>query len=434
MKENYFSKWRETLSSAKYYNYVVLITGLIIYLIFSTFLDKSVNVNFMFDRFNPNADSFSYLQVGEWILGGKPSEHSAFRPFLFPVIVASLYKLGGIYLIWIFQILAYILGHYFLHKGVEEFTKNRRLAWAASLLYLINFSLIGLTYHGLTEVITVLGLSGILYLTVLNIKEKISSGDYWGWAVLIFGLLTLIKPVFINSFYICLVLVLLHLLFKKVSFNQLLKWPIVVAFVGIIVQMFVLKAVVGEYGISEISGKTYKSYLLTQAIMNTEEITKEEAKEKAYDMNPEEIVTYSMENFGCLSTLFFDNLRTNIRSDSFVQDYNHGENNRIPAKIMQNYNRTSYYIYIFILLFGVYYFLSRMKKYSFFSAIALAMIWVVLLYYVFVTGISFDQRDRLVIGVLPLWIYFFIVFGQLFVQRINQFISRKKSRTTPIIE
>ena len=392
-------------------NSLLLIVSTCSYFILSSFLSVSISDEVMFDNFSPNADSNSYLEVGRWVFGGDLSEHVATRPFLFPLIITSIYSVGGVYMLWLYQFLAYILGSLFLHKSIEKITKSKTNAWLGSFLYLINFSLIGLSYHALTEVTVVFGLTIGLFLSVLLINKQLAVSKYWSLIILLLSALTLVKPVFSYPFYFCIFLIVAFLVFKKIIFKTLLLWPIVIGISLIITQLFVVKSTFGEYSISTISGKTYKNYLLSQVISEKEALDRTASVLKANQMNNEEIVTYSSDNSGLLFSSFFGNLQENIQAHSYVEDYNTPAVNAAPARFMLIYNKATLLVHLFILVFGAMFFVIQIRKKSFDLVIVLGLFWTLLLYYIFVTGISFDQRDRLVMAALPLWIFFFMVFS-----------------------
>jgi hypothetical protein len=389
----------------------VLIISAISYAISSFIIGANISKEVMFDMFNPNADSYSYLQVGEWVLGGDRDENIAYRPFLFPFITASLYSIGGVYLFWAYQLCAYVLGNFFLYKSIEIIAKNRIIAWVGSFFYLINFSLIGLSYHALCEVSVIFGLSIILYLATLRYEGRLTAELFWSWLLFSMGLLVLVKPVFLPPFYFCSFLVIILVLLKRIEIKGILKWPIAIVFILLISQLMIMKTIYNEATISKISDKTYRNYLLSQVIMVKENVTRDQAIEISNRMNKVEIYNFSIHNYTVLGSEFLGNLKRNIQADSFIVDYNNTSKNAIPGLIMKWYNLISLYVYMYVIFIGCIYFLFQRRFQFAENDVILVFFWGLSIYYVFVTGISYDQRDRLVIGALPLMIFLFITFS-----------------------
>jgi hypothetical protein len=216
--------------------------------------------------------------------------------------------------------------------------------------------------------------------------------------------------VFMLPFYFVVLTVFVLVLAKRIPFKKLLKWPLVFAFIGVITPLALMKTTFGEVNISQVSGKTYKNYLLAQVLVKTENIERNEAVLHANDFNQSELKKYSYLHADLILFQFLENLRENIQSDSFIQDYIHPSVNEKPAIVMRYFNQWTLYFHLFILLFGLVFFIVKTKRETIDLIIPFAFLWLLLEYYVFVTGISFAQRDRLVIGALPLLIFFLMVF------------------------
>ena len=60
----------------------VILVSIAFYLMASLFIEVDISSERMFDGFNVKKDSYSYLEVGNWILDGTPSTYKTERPFL----------------------------------------------------------------------------------------------------------------------------------------------------------------------------------------------------------------------------------------------------------------------------------------------------------------------------------------------------------------
>jgi hypothetical protein len=400
----------------------VIIVSILSYTLSSLLLNATIDDQIMFDGFLDDLDSYSYLKVGQWILGGEATYHIGIRPFLFSFIVGLLYTLGGSFMVWIYQLIAYLIAHLLLVKSIRVVTEKDRYVRWCSLLYLINFSLVGLTYHALAETTVVCGFSILLYLSAKVYKNKIEKGKYYSWTIFILALLIVVKPVFFYPFLLFIFLAFFQVIRKKMTFKEFRKLPLLIALLALCAQYAIMYANFHVLKISFISEITYKNYLLSQVIMEESKVDRVQAIALAKEMSAKELSTYSVDHFGQLMFYFLKNLRENIQSDPFFQSYSDESVNGFHTEIMKFYNKTSLYIQLFILFAGAYLVLNRKKITSPMIHGTFVLLWLLLFYYIFVTGISFDQRDRLVMGALPLWIFFLLAI----LHTLLPFIRKKR--------
>jgi hypothetical protein len=388
-------------------HFLVLFISTISYFSISFILDLEASKLLMFDGFQKGVDSVSYLQVGEWIYTQKPTYALNIRPYFYPLIVKTLSAIGGFYLIWFFHFACYIFSNLFIFKAVHLCSKSIFLAAASSIIFLSNLSLVAISYHALNETITVFILSIFIYLTALKIAKIIVTEQFWNFTVLIFGVLTVIKPVFSIPFTVLICLHVVYLLLYKKNVKTYLV-PFIAVFI-VSIQLMIMKVNFNVYSISKISEITYKKYLFSQFISNKYSIDRKNADKKIDQLSNKEIQQISKDNFQTLFSNFRDNLKNNIISPSYFETNRTAKNYPRSSLFMINYNFYSYksHILVFIscvliLFFQFYRKLFKKEENEFWI---LFTIFSICTYYIVVTGISFYQLDRLVLGCIPLWLF-----------------------------
>ena len=142
-----------------------------------------------------SVDAGTYRQVADWIFGGGPKTYAvAERPFLYPLMLGTLDRIGGAGAVWLLNFLLWIAALNITGLTVYRFVKR---SWAAAIVFAVmatNISLIVLTFHALAETLAVALLALWAYgLTHLSIRITPAQA---AWAVLPLALLTIAKPEF----------------------------------------------------------------------------------------------------------------------------------------------------------------------------------------------------------------------------------------------
>jgi hypothetical protein len=121
-----------------------------------------------------SADSKGYLEVSNWIFSGEETNYLIKRPLLYPLVVGLPHQLFGIYGIWGIQALCWLSTVNFLFFGVKKWTGKSSISWLVAVLFLLNFSLMALTFHAITEIVTTTLLAYFFYFIVSNRKKRTS--------------------------------------------------------------------------------------------------------------------------------------------------------------------------------------------------------------------------------------------------------------------
>lgn len=384
---------------------LVLIFSLLSYFILSSQLDVYISTDLMFDGFKPGADSHSYLLTGEWIFESKPTEYIAYRPFLFPVIIYCLNSLGGIWLIWIFHVTLYLFSGLLIYLAVVRATQRKWFGVIALTLFLLNFSLVGLTYHALTETSVIFGMAVFVYIVSGFCTKTMALSPFLMKTLIILGILSLVKPVFTIPFYVLLVLIVILLIAKKIKFPSWLKIPFILVLSGFVIQFSIVSFNCNKVSFSLIGEKTYREYFMVQVLMETDGLKRDEALVAIRQMEKDEIKSLAVNNFKIAVNIFFDNVIENIQSRSYIENFINPQINKSPAKFMKWYNWLNLYFYLFIFVIGFFFVLNYLRSKDSDRFVSLSALLFLALYMLLVTGIAFDQRDRLIITTLPLWIF-----------------------------
>ena len=158
-------------------------------------------------------DSLEYRAVADWIYGARASaDASAWRPFLYPLLLGLAQRVGGILGIWFLNVVLWLITLNVAAAATYRFVKSR---WAAAIVFLVlatNASLIVLTFKALTEITTVALLAiwiyGISHLTRRPTRSQVT------WALLPLALLVVVKPEF-ELLLIVVAVVLIVLIWKS---------------------------------------------------------------------------------------------------------------------------------------------------------------------------------------------------------------------------
>lgn len=381
-------------------NYILLI----IYYFFFSSLDIEIESGIMFTTY----DSTTYVHTSNEFYKFSETGFSNFRPFLFPLILLVVLNTIGVTGLWLMQIVFWFIAINLLYFSIKKTTKNKIVAYFGALVMATNFSFLGLTMQCLTEVTTILLLSILLYSIVTHIAT-IRSLTFFHRILILFVLLTVIKPVF----YIPL-LVLLFVVLPVFYLKNYVKAPrkilvLLILLLPLFFQLTLMKAKYNVLTVSLISSETFRNYLFAQGVKQNDNSTLEDARKKAVAFTSSEVNTYLLENKSLYVSLYFQNLKNNLNGFSSFLIGPRGFIYKGWARYMTVVNGIYYYLHVlFILpfLFLLYYLLKRKRELQSFLVLLIPLLIV---YYIFLTSpVSFNEGDRLVITTLPLWIFAYV--------------------------
>jgi hypothetical protein len=375
-------------------------------------------------------DSQTYLDVADWMENGTDTESIAKRPILFPIIILISSKIGGIYGIWFLQFIFWLISANLIFLTIKKLTDNIYFSYAGALLFITNLSLISLTFHALTEVTTTFVLSFLGYFIVTNFSSFKNVRFIHG-LILFLVLLTIIKPVFYLPLLFTLLMPLPFFYWRKYKENPKKLLNLLLILFPLFLQLGIMKTKYGEFKVSKIASITLTDYLLTQGIEKIDGTDPETANEKANSLSPSEQRKYLMENFSVYFDLFFSNVKSNIKAFSTFLLYPAGKENIPMANFMLEMNSYYYKIHQIFLLLTIILLVILIRKKDLGNLIILILFSSLTAYYIFTTGVSTYQGDRLTLAAISIWIplYLFILFH--LTSMISSFILKRKNKIAP---
>jgi|GEM_PF-2865310 len=356
-------------------------------------------------------DAREYRDFGMWLFGDG-GYCSDTRPYLYPLLLQGLLKLGGPYLFWFFQYALY-LGAGLLCSRIARSSTGSRIAGVVVLaVYGLNFSAAHLTLHALTETIS-------LFLIVLSIYFFMSSArkrnDYI--ALLCLCLLAAVKPLFLYP-----PLLLLLFLAWRDRRLLLLEWKrgaLMLASLGVLlVQPLLMHSCSENFSFSKIGIITLRNYYFQKLYANVNEIP------YSLDTGPDsaalarikpvsdsasmgEIAEFSLQHFPQAAKLHLGVMHDNIIAFPALMDTATGK--RPLADF--TYKGTQLYIYPHALALLCVIYLAFRKRLCRLPR-GWGMSYALVLYILFASGISFWQGDRLTIISLAGWLAIYPVLFQ----------------------
>lgn len=356
------------------------------------------------------ADSHEYRAVAGFLLGGEFSDSLEIRPLLYPLLIALPYKLFGVWGIWLLQLLAWLLSVHLLFTATRLLTKSKWLPWLVAVVFLLNFSLIAMIYHALTELVTVLGLATVVYL-LARYSGKLQEEKFVNRMLLLFVALTLVKPVFIYPMVAVLLYALLtqwrRYIKSRASALRLL-WIVL----PLVLQCTLVYVNFGRFTVSTIGEITVKKYLLAQEISRSENIDFEEAQERAMAMRGEERNKYMSSHFPQLMDCYEENLRDNVAGIPVYLDFTSATKKKGLTDFMQDWNTWMKDVHVLFAAIWMVLLLYLTWCRDWNAVLQIGGLGLLLAYYILTTGISFWQGDRLVLPSIGIWapLYVLIVF------------------------
>ncbi len=340
------------------------------------------------------ADANDYMEMMEWFKGNSETEYTQIRPLLYPLLIFLPYQLFGAAGIWFLQLIFWIVSINFIYFSVKKLTKKTFLAAIGVLVVLANLSYLAMTMHALTEVTTIFLLSYILYLFTDNIS-KLLIPKFFTKLMLLFVVLTLIKPLFFVP-----TIILIGLIFPLFYFKKYLEKPkqfviLVLAILPLLGQMTFVKIKHDHFTVSTIGSHTFKYYYFVEGMSEIEKTPRPEIENRIKDYNTGNQLEYIFSNKKHYYELLFRTIESNIKGlPVFVKMDN--KNNEMVS-YMLDYNYRTYYVHKFflILFLPTLLFLLVFKKGSREDILILIALGCLNYYILLTSGISFWQGDRL---------------------------------------
>lgn len=370
------------------------------------------------------ADSQDYLEVANWLYHGEDTVFTSTRPVLFPALIGFMSFFGGVIGIWILHFGCWLLTVNLTFLTVKKWTEKKTVAWIAALIVIANLSFIALTFQGLTEVVTTALLSLLCYHVISN-RGQFNHLRFGQKLLLILVLLTLIKPSFYYPTLVCLIFILFAYRKQYRAAPLKILYPILII-VPILLQMTLVQMRHGSFTVSKIGGLTFTNYYFSQCVRNIEAIEdNQESIAFSEALTSDEKQAYILEHKGVFMVQFIENIVLNIKADPSFLDTKWSKQPESGFVFMRAYNGLSLIAHLLgSALFGLFFLISFFKRNK--------QMWIPLFcigglssYYLFTTGLSFWQGDRLVLPTMALWIP---LYAALFTSVATKLLMRLKRK------
>ena len=364
---------------------------------FQTF-PQEVSDNVMFS----SVDAGTYKDVGNWIFGGEATPFSAIRPFGYSVFVHVVHGIGGAVMLWLVQSIMWLLTINFIFLAARQLSNNRYLSWISALLVLMNVSLMALTVHAITEVMSAMMLAMLVWITVKYYPQR-HQLKFIHAVLFCLAWMVVVKPVFTIPLYLVLVIIL-PLFYRKLYFRKPVKlmWlPLVL--LPFLIQIGIMKTHHDTFKVSQISENTFTAYFLAQGIQQIEQTEWGPAQQKALSLSKAEQKGYLLEHVGYYISNFVKNVQDNIKGAPIFLTYPLPYESKAFGPFMEALNKIVLVLHYVMLAVIILLIFLMAKKRNWNELTLLLTLSGLTAYYLLSTGISFWQGDRLVISVLPVW-------------------------------
>ena len=334
-------------------------------------------------------DSQEYRAVADWIFGARASaDASAWRPFLYPLLLGLAQHVGGILGVWFLNVALWLVTLNVAGAAVYRFVKS---TWAAALVVVLlatNVSLILLTFEGLTEITVVALLAAWMY--GLSRLTRRPTAPQVAWALLPVSLLVVVKPEF--EFLLAVMVVVLVVGIVGTHARALSTLALALCLIPIAIQLAVNAHFNGFVGVSNIGEKTIREYFLSRLDVATGQSSDlHAARLKLASLNSVDAARLVLNHFGDAVTVFVSTLFKNLVAGSNFVVHDHPR----VALVIKATNVT-YFVLLLTSVPIVVMALWRGRDGR------LALLCVALLNIYVAGGLTFSQGDRITIVALPL--------------------------------
>ncbi|HVD46698.1 MAG TPA: hypothetical protein VNG70_05385 [Candidatus Limnocylindria bacterium] len=341
-------------------------------------------------------DSLEYRAVADWIFGARAgTEASAWRPFLYPLMLGLAQRIGGILGIWFQNIALWFIMLNVSAAATYRFVKSNRAAALVFVVLATNISLILLTFEGLTE-ITVVALLAVWIYGLSHLTSRPTASQV-AWALLPVSLLVVVKPEF--EFLLAVVVVVLLVGIARSPGRGLATFALAACLMPVAIQLAVNVHFNGFFGISNIGEKAIRGYFLSRLdVVIGQSSDVETARLKLVGLSSLDAARLVLNHFGDAVAVFVSTLLENLLAGSNFLIHGHPSIARVILAMQATY---------FILLVAMIPFVGVALRRA--RDGRLALLCVATLNVFVAGGLTFSQGDRITIVALPLWLVAFVL-------------------------
>jgi hypothetical protein len=336
-------------------------------------------------------DSHEYRQVADWIFGTRGSaDASAWRPFLYPVILGLTDLVGGATAVWLLNLVMWFAAPNIAAAAAYRLVKSE---WAAILAFLAlatNVSLILLTYQALTEIITVALIVTWIY-GLSHLTARLGSTQVV-WSLLPLTLLVVVKPEF--ELLLGVMAVVLAVLVWRSPARGTAGVAFAACLLPIAIQLAVMVTFNHYLGISTIGDSTIRGYFLARLYMTINHTNDfNAARQQVIGLSNLEAARLVLSHAGDAIAVFSTTLKDNLLAGSnFILPE---ANKHLNSVVVWTNRAYALMLVALVPLAAAALWRARDGR--------LALLGVGTLNVFLSGGLSFYQGDRLTVIALPLW-------------------------------
>jgi hypothetical protein len=346
-----------------------------------------------FSLFSSN-DSVQYRAVANWIFGAAPEPAVAVaRPFLFPLMLGSAQRVGGLTGIWLMNVALWFVTLNLTALATYRFVKSHWVASAVFLALALNASLIVLTFKALTE-ITAVALLAIWTYGLTYFKPQPTPGQV-AWVVLPVALLVVVRPQFEFLFLVAAVACAIGVIRGPTRGMGLVV--LAACTIPIAIQVGLMVHFNGYVGISSVGDSTLRGYYLARlelAIGGSKDLA--DARLKTQAMSNADAARFVVGHAAAAVRVFVATIIENLLAiSSFVRGHQR------LKQFMQATQLVYFAMLIATIVLGV---VALWRRHD----IRLALLGAAILNILVTAGLTFGQGDRITVIMVPVLLVSFV--------------------------
>lgn len=376
------------------------------------------------------SDAQTYKSVGEWLFGGRQTASTLIRPFLYPLVMKTIYSVFGAYGVWLWQFLLWMLAGICVYLAVRKWTSSVLLASAGLVLFASNISLILLTMHALAEVICT-ALLAVGAWIVVN-KDRIEATRFWTALMLLCSLLSVIKPVYFPLLVSMLAYTGYLVLRRNLTVVSRRRAAFVLLLIlsPVLVQTGIMKIRHDVFGISKIGSITAKKYFVAACYAEANKVSLKQARGQIEHLSTFQMIPIVLQDGVSAVKIWTELMKLNLKAGSAVTKY--------PVVHLRLYyfikqvNKLTYLLHLGMVLplsfcFFLLYRLRKNGELGKFVILLCPIVWVI-----GTSGLTFWQGDRIVLPVLPVWIVLYLFTFRFCELHLTKKFTLKRMHPEPV--
>lgn len=181
----------------------------------------------------------------------------------------------------------------------------------------------------------------------------------------------------------------------------------------IIIQSTIMKVHHDTFAVSTIGRKTWTNYLLAQGLERIENVPRARAISIAQLWSTPERLHYMQTHWPVYLKLFRKNIRSNLKADPKLLQFDRKDQKGGLAQYMSKFNRRTLDAHNLLAILIIALLLVRARKRDWNTVILLVGLSLLNYYILLTSGLSFFQGDRLVLPAIAIWtvLYLWVLYA-----------------------